>query len=668
MFADVWGNSLQVFLAVLVLILLCAPPGIGLLRLSGVGVARPFRLTCGTILGMVIIPLFYNVIGMAIDRPLGLAAKLLIWIVMTAGLWLAPNTTKYPKHHVPILIWAMGILAGALTLMPLLQHNTPLHNGLIRRVSMFDWAKHLTIASAFLLDDHLPPLNPYLSLEPDLHYYYFAYMTPALATQLSGGWLFLANCLFAQATLLAFAFPLFVYHYARDLKLTRGGSIVSAGMATFIGGWDIVYVWQMRLTTAAWPSGFAGSWTDHSDRSIRQMAELFLWTPQHVLGVLIAIFIFWSISRLARGYCSSGICCVALALLIAGLAGTSAFVWFVTFIGLLVFILVELLNAFSKRSFRLYIWHIVLACSSGLLLVAPYLYMLSGRDEPAFIFQVSRTRPGLLYGGVLSQVFGESRLAYALDFPLQMLPEFGLVLFTGFAGWRVLCRQWRDSPEWRLWTVYLPILFFVILAIRPGRIYSNEYAAYSAPIAWVILALLSGMWWMQRQMSYLWRPLGKVFVIVGAFLGFCGAFYEPFIQLSAPYMVISEDYALYQWLNDHLEQDDVYQINDHRGEEPQYFVQRASAFLDPFTSPIYVGSDVSTAIARTAVDIGKWSSYPYEAWRSYQRVGVTVVVSRVTTPLASEAHSLFGAYFQLIFENRHYRVYELRPENAVLIN
>ncbi len=666
MVLGVWDNILQILMAMVALVLFYAPVGVGLSRQVGIAGGWGTKAVLGAIWGMAILALVYNVVGMIIRQPLFPSGRLIIWILLLAGMWLLPRTARFQKQYrAPMAVWLVALLAGMITLLPLMQHNAQLHQGDIRRVAMFDWAKHLTIASAFLLDDTLPPRNPYLWLEADLRYYYFAYMLPAFIVQLTAGTLQLANCLSAQAILSALAFPILIYHYARDLSWTPSAGIVSASLATLVGGWDILYIWQLRLTTGAWPSGFAGAWVSHSDRSIRQMAELFLWTPQHVLGVLIAISIFWYISRLTRGCSSPAVTSVALALFVAALAGVSAFVWVACLLGIGAFLLVECFfvrfNPTFCRvlSFRV-LSSVFVALVSGILFVAPYLYVIGGRDEPAFILEISRTRGGIFYGGIFGQIFGESYWTYALDFPFQMLPEFGTVLFTGLAGWFVMRRRWRVWVEGRFWAAYLPILFFIILAIRPGRTYSNEYAAYSAPIAWVILALLSGAWWMHRRQSWLWRPVGKVFITLGIFLGLAGAFYEPFIQLSAPQTTLASDYNLYHWLNTRFAEDDVYQINEHKGEEPQYFVRRWSAFLDPFTSPIYTGEELTIAIARTAVDIGKSVPYPSEAHRAYQQAGVNGVIVRADTALASENHPLFGAYFQLVFQNNHYRVYTLR--------
>lgn len=672
-------NAIQISTALLLLIVITLPPGwlsLRLVRLSGNDPA--LRLPAAVIFGSLLLSVVWYLMAVINGGTISLAGKMLSWLLLTltlAGLnfWWMERRQKRAAEKNMRHFWkgaaliVISLTAFAIPLIGLGYHDEPAGDGWIYRTSMHDWSKHIAVGTALATSPHLPPPNPFLGSDPAMRYHYFGYMLPAAVQNLMQDSLTIANVLIAQAALAAGALPFLIFGYARTIGLSASGALFSAFLATLVSGLDVVYMLIYYLENRRWYAHIDG-WAEHAHRRINGIPDMFIWTPHHIIGLAGFLLALWLLPKLRADKWRIQLSAILLlALTLSALSGTSSLSW-AALIGCLgVFCLLEGWRWLWKKEAAPFA-SILLAILISLTFSAPHLAHVfsSSRGDGPIVFQISPTRSGLLYGGIFSQFFGRSAMTYALDFPLQMIPEFGLVLFTGFAGGWLLRRRAWSLAHLRLWTIMLPIFFFLVLAAREGRPDTNNYAPRIAPMAMILLALLSGYWWENRRETRLWRwiPIRlAVFVMILAGLG--TAFYEPFVTRFYPRFTSPQEAELYTWLNDHLGPDEVYQIgpqqfnHPQRTETPMFLVERRAGFADPWLAEAFTAELWRYEQALDFVERAYSAGSAERAVDYFRTLKITHVVTSDHIALNSMADERFGAYFQPRFENTIFTVYEI---------
>jgi len=613
--------------------------------------------------GLLILPFYFNLLGALV--PLGLAARILAWLVLNALLFylMRGERAAYPQK-IPVLVWGIAISAALLTLLPLVLHDVQVGENWVY-VMAGDWVKHIGVGNALATSDALPPPNPFLSTEPQLRYYYFAYILPGMVTPISGESITVTSSLTALAVLVAFCLPFVVFVYGQLVGLSAKAAGIAVFLVILVSGLDFIYVLAERHASGFWVEHI-DFWANHDLRRLNAISNMFIWTPQHTLGVGGFVLVMMLLAERVGWRQGAG-----LAVVIAALCGTSSFVWFGVLAGLGVFVLLE--SAFLRysggwRALAGVGW-LVLGVIASLVLSLPYLQVVGERQESAFAISISPTVSGWQYGGVFSQLFGGNALTYTLDFPLQMALEFGLVLFTGAAGWWMLRKNWRESAALRLWSVLLVVFFLIVLAIRPDRPDSNNYAARVAPMAWVLLGILSGFWWMAARRGWLVRGLGGVLLV----LGVAATLYEPWIEQAPHYLrlagiesstprynvVTASQRELYRFLDETLTRDEVYQIG-WEADQATYFVGRRAGVTAGYLALLYVSRDTLFYVdALAALQLGFDAPTPQESALGFRHIGIDYIALDANMRLVAENAPDFAEFFTLVFENADYRVYKI---------
>jgi hypothetical protein len=664
---------LEIAAATGLLILIAAPPGYFALRaLHLTSGARILDGILGTMAGLLVLPLFYNILGVAGALPL--VVRLMLWLLLTGILAYTSRKTSSPTPlDVNLLpLFLIGGIAVFLTVSPLALHDVKIEGRWVHMVAG-DWGKHIPVAAALTTDDNLPPKNPFLSTETDLRYYYFAYILPGMVAHGSG--ISATNSLIALAGLVAFGFPFVLYAYGRQVGLSHGGGIAASSLVTLVSGLDFLYVYLEQQKTGFWPEHI-DFWANHDLRRINALVDMFIWTPQHVLALFGFVFVLWLFEKKDAHpeTNSSGEnlrFLVGTAIFVAATCGTSAFVWFGLGAGLGIWALVEGIQELWRRQFPRRTAWIIASLALSALMSLPYLAVVGGREESAFRVEISPTVSGWRYGGIFSEQFGGSPLTYALDFPFQMAVEFGLVMVTGLFGLWAIRRNWREQRAFQLWGVLLIVFFLIVLVVRPDRADSNNYAARVAPMAWILLGLLSGFWWMSRQRWWLYIPLVPLLII-----GIASTLYEPFIQqagfygvsgieanLPAQHSVPESQYEVFQWLNENLGRDDVYQFG-WESVPATFFVERRAGSAAGYLALLYAQTPgLYYFNERLGLETGFLATDPKHAANGFQSVDIDYVIvakdGQETPPLASQPDSAFSRHFKLRFENELYEVYEI---------
>ena len=684
-------NLLQVAAASVLLSVICLPPGWLILRWLTISLPNWLGFPIAILIGLLIVPFILNLIGMIITLDLG--GRVLIWLVMN-GVFLevsrisnrGMNPASAINESPNLVLYAIAFIALTITLFPLLFHNVPV-DGNWYHVMAGDWIKHIGVGNALATDDHLPPANPFLITEPKLRYYYFAYILPGMISRVSGGAITVTNSLIASAVLIACCFPFLLYGYARRIGLTISAALFAVFMINLISGLDIAYVLDEHQQTGSWVEHI-DFWANHDLRRINSISNMFIWTPQHVLGIVGFVLVLWLVQDLwgdsfikektnpssypllmhgegIQGWGQIVSITTILTLLLASLSGTSAFAWFGIICALGAFTAFEGFRWLRNRTHIIPLVAIITAVLLSLILSYPYLHVVGERGESAFIIDISPTVSGIKYGGIFSELFGASTLTYILDYPFQMAIEFGAVILTGLYGLWLVRRT--NRVEVRFWVISLLVFFAIVLAVRPDRTDSNNYAARVAPLAWIILGILSGCWWQQRQ-HWHWIVLA-----VPLLLGIGSTLYEPWIQQGSNYQrlfggepaiqrnnyVTADQHALYKWLNEHTARDDVYQVGWESG-KAAYFVERHTAIAEGYLALLYVSYDTLFYIDAIApLEFAFNSTDAAAAASALQQLDLDYLVTEENTTLPSQSDPAFATAFSLVYTNDSYQVYKI---------
>ncbi|MBN1678810.1 MAG: hypothetical protein JW966_00865 [Anaerolineae bacterium] len=667
------NNLPEISLAALVLCLMALPPGWLFLHVVHLPTGRTM-LPVAVLIGMLIVPLAFNVTAAILPGPLTLPARVIVWGGLLASLGLVAvlahrhgSPGAPPRFDFRWQAWALlaiGLVAVVVTAPSLIEHNVEGNAGW-KYISLADWSKHVGMGTALMTDDHLPSQNPFLSTDHAFRYYYFSYVLPSMVPRLTGHVVSVANSLIALALVVAFAFPFLVYHFGRAVGLTAGGALVGAFLPTLVSGLDLIYNTILRTETGYWPL-HVDAWMPFFLRRIDALSVMFTWTFQHTLGIAAAVLILW---LLLRPVIDVGRM-IGAALLIAALMGTSTVVWFPCMAGLGAFLLVEFARYTLRRTNVMLSFMLPAgALAMAFFLSVPYLRLLADSNTSVGPeLHISPTLHGIRHGSVFSEMFGPSDWTFALDFPLQMIPEFGLVLITGLAGLWLLRRAWASDPAARLLIVNITVYFFIILAVREGRSETNNYAPRTAGLAWTLLGVTSGFWWMARQRSLWWRwlPLRALLAIM-LVIGLATTAYEPLIVHTIPAFVDQRQHELHEWLNDTMGRQDVYLVDRQTSGEMILFIERQTAFHERGFIALYASRREQYDQAVALIDTAYTTFYPSEAAAALHQLNVTFLVLSAGNMPACMSHPNFTTYFSPVYQNpRYFVMYINEPPDSLL--
>ena len=652
----IWENLVLISVAALCLAGIQAPLGFLVLRWLG----WPLRWSLAVPIGALLLALGWF-LGGSIGAT-GNVWRSVIALGMMATFYIIGRKTKAcDQSHAPLfhgrLLIGLSAFTAISTLIILVLHGV-IGGKAQYFIHLGDYYKHLSVTRALTLSDAIPASNPFLSTAEHLRYYLFFYLPPATLSTWTG--IAHEHALFGQTLLIAVTWPFFVYEIAQRLGLAPRGAMFAAFLLTAVGGLDSMYLFH-DLVRTGYPNHI-DSWVLHAERRINAPHTMLFWTPQHMLGVMAFMLLVPLYARLHGENALSGWKTgVFTTLILAGLAGTSAYAWFGTLLALLVLGVLLIVRRAWLRATGLFF-----ATLFSFVLALPFILTIAGRGGNPILLEISPTRGDIFHGGVVSQFLGESQLTYALDFPFQMSLEFGAIMVLGLLGWW----QWRKTEDkriWWQWTLMLVILMFVVLAIRSDDYRSNNFAARVAPLAWVLLAYWGAWWWQNRQIA-LPRWLRVLLV-----LGVISVSAEPVIQTYPTYIHLSglqlhfyatsqvsrNEGPVYEWLNTTTPEDSVFQFG-FDNYAAGFLANRWAGYAEEYHSGLFATEDERQR-AEIAVTQGYTLPDPAQAAQSFASIGIDYVVvtvsGRLDATLACEDAPDFAAHFELVFANDHYRVY-----------
>lgn len=667
---DYLTNILQIALGIILILLITLPAGFAafrlLLRITGEHPRLSWQqIPVAVALGMLIVPFALNTAGLLIDtvmRPvwvIAISVALFAALLRLAALIPTPAADPRPPLSRRDSLILLGIaLAAVGVLSVLLFHNTPIpaNAGSWRVIGNSDFSKHFGIISVLAFYDQLPPPNPFVVVDPVLRYYYNFYLLPASAVRLSQHVLAVSSAYAAASIITAAVFPFTLFELARRLRISTTGALITSGLATLVGGLDIIYVIAKRFELGYWMSHI-DEWSPVDERRVSSISTMFIWTPQHVLGLIGFMLVLWLVVALIQPRSMRIPAIVSIAVLIASITGASIYVWIGLFAGLALFGLIEMIRTRQLPSDFIFI--AVLA----LILSLPILILLSGRDADPFLIRIAQPPDGLRYGSVFTRLLGQHQIAYLLDFPAHSLLEFGLILVLGLAAIWTLRRDWAADPTFRLQIAFLITLTLIFVLIRDPEGRNNDFALRISPLIWITLALLVGAVWSRRSESRLWHS--RLFRSIAALmltLGLASTLYEVVIRIRELDEVTADGHEVYQWLNANLSPHDIFQHGSMGSHISLILSQRRMAAAPSYMTQIYATDPAAASAMIDQLHIGYDSTSAQESADAFDYLGITYIVAdNVGHPLRSESDPDLAASFELVFENDTYRIYHVRP-------
>jgi len=666
------SNGIAACAAALIMTVLAAP--VGILTLQIMGMWQPDRklLLVAVLVGLLVFPLVINLIVGLTSVPLAVTSVLVIWIGLILSLYFIRRLTlhlvprdHWSEHTFKGYGWALlgvGTVLGVLTLMPLLIHNVPIGNLGVYRTNVTDWAKHISITTAIISSQKLPPPNPFLIADSRLHYYYLSYVLPAFTVEVSGEQISAANSLMGLVLIQSFCIPYLIFVYAVELGtafgLSKRGAFWASVFANLLCGLDGLLILLTRFFTGNWP-GDTHFWEIINNRELTSINYGLIWTPQHIMGLIAFILLQTLYYSLLTTYSRNKqvLLTIASATLLASMQGSSAFVWLVTLAAVGLMSLVELLLKHFKNA-------LLLICSVilSVLLSIPMLILVSQRTQiPISIFISSA---GQL--GPFNALLGSGQVANFFDFFVQLLISYGFLIIVGVAGILKLSQQAKNNVQIRLWMTSAFTILIFLLAIRDNATINN-YAPRISPMLCVVLAVPGAYWWIQRTQSRSWRHYRLIQITLYGMLivSLLTSFYEPIIYLLNPALIPSSEVELYQWLNTHLGRNDIYQIGLLIDGNAPYFVSHRTALADDGLHVAMLYASSLQLYEETYADIQAGYNTPkaQEASRLFSQLNISYVVTSNVPEQAIHLNSIadtdFAQYFEMTFNNGDFVVYHI---------
>lgn len=311
-----------------------------------------------------------------------------------------------------------------------------------------DYIKHHAVLYS-MQERPLPLGNPFYAGEAagPTYYYHFFYLLPATLRAIAPG-IGIGLAFGLVGALVAAAVAGLVAILAAELAArlqapprsrsneslaaspaVHGAALLGLCLSSVVGGLDIIPVLLLRMRTIT-----LDAWADTLVR-IHNLLTQMVWTPQNMLGVLIALLATWLLGR--RGWWGGWL--VLGPLLGACLLGTSIWIALVVLPALVLFVLLDLRSAPLRR--------LVGAGAVAVLMLAGSWSTLAGYQEMSHRFGKSLTTEWPYHKlAFLGRLVPPGVLANLLDYPWMLVIEFGALLVFPLLLTRAMWHSaWRDA-------------------------------------------------------------------------------------------------------------------------------------------------------------------------------------------------------------------------------
>lgn len=345
-----------------------------------------------------------------------------------------------------------------------------------------DYIKHHAVL--FSMEQKPLPLgNPFFArgaAQPTVYYHYF-YLLPATLRAATGNQLSIALAFGLASCLVALALTGAAYLLAQRWCGGEAPATLVALLCGTIGGFDaLALLMQGKLAVTL------DAWADTPLR-IHNLLTQFIWTPQNMLGLLIALL--GAALLRTRGWWRGWL--VAGPLLCHALLGSSIWISTAVLPGIVLLVVVELWQRLrSRQPFgRLFAG----AALTALLMLLAALPLLRDYAEVSRRHGKGLTTvwEGHSWNSVLGWLAPAGPLANALDYPWVLLVEFGPLLIVPLlmpkASWR---HAWQN-PALRFFMLTSGLVLAVFPVVRSHFTY-NDFGHRIIMIPMLTGALLAG--------------------------------------------------------------------------------------------------------------------------------------------------------------------------------
>ena len=480
-------DACGVLVATLLGIPLILLPGYTIGSLTGIlgfrTLAPGCRLLCSALLGIGLLPVLDSLLVQAGTLPLAAAANIAL------GLAALVPAARALRGRIDPTAAARGLALAALWLgivgYALIDIDTG--TALYQPVTVIDLVKHASLTRT-IVENGLPPLDPFFARPERAGYYYFFYTLCAL-TDWAGGTLVDGRAAFAG---LAFWTGLGLLGLLDRLLaatgLVRDASPRLVRRATLLllpaGGLDILLVVRNRIDTGIWIP--MPEWLNEQ---VLNWPSSLVWVPHHVAATLAGWLGLLILAEAADGTRRPPAMAIGVAgIAFAACAGMSVWVCLGTVAAAGTWLA---LLAFERR------WRdagrLVAAGFVAALLAAPYLSgLLANRSETgqAVAFAIRSFGPleGLTEGAL-------QNLLRLILLPLNYYLAFGVFAAGAFLFWRIVPRREAHASEaGRLLTI-VAVASLLIGGFLRSAILNNDLGwrvvllAQVATLAWTVAAL-----------------------------------------------------------------------------------------------------------------------------------------------------------------------------------
>ena len=393
-------------------------------------------------------------------------------------------------------------------------------------IQMGDWVKHHGVTWS-LRRTGLPPANVFFAgMAPDekLSYYYFFHLTAASLDIMRGGASNVHASFVTAAVLASVCLAGLVYLLAVRLFQDRRAGAGALLFATFIGGLDIIPILRrarLKEPDASISALFLtarehiDNWAPTQQLRLSTFMAHYLWTPQHVAGLLIVtlgLYLYQAAPGKRR-------LLPVLALLAAALLGHSTWIALVAFPALALFALYEVGLAWrvqgEQAAGRLAGGYLLFGAGAVMAALPFALSLLNtGTTQAGLVFEIPRNLSDWPLLSPFSTRFPNSDAARLLDVPIHYFVEMGALLVGGLLGWRLFWRQHRREPLLPLLSLLIVIGFGAITFFAAGRNYAdlglilnNDLGLRAIMPAQLALALFAGYYLARITRSGRWQLL-----------------------------------------------------------------------------------------------------------------------------------------------------------------
>ncbi|MCJ2057538.1 hypothetical protein MKL09_13320 [Methylobacterium sp. J-048] len=488
------NGSLSDMSGVLVATLLGVPlmllPGYALGSLTGIlgfrSLAPGGRLLCSVLLGIGLLPVLDSLLVQAVSISVAVLANGALGLAA-----LVPASRAF-RGRIDLPAAGRGLALAALWLgivvYALIDIDTG--TGLYQPVTVIDLVKHASLTRS-IVQDGLPPVDPFFARPERAGYYYFFYTLCAL-TDWAGGTLVDGRTAFAgMAFWTGIGLLGLLDRLLAATGLVRDASPRRVRFATLLllpaGGLDILLVVRNRIATGFWIP--MPEWLNEQ---VLNWPSSLVWVPHHVAGALAGWLGFLVLAETADGTRRPPGAAIAVSgIAFAACAGLSVWVCLGTVAAAGTWLALLAIERRWRDAGRLVAAGLVAA-----VLAAPYLSgLLASRGEAgqAIVFGVRSFGPleGMADGPALS-------LLRLILLPVNYYLAFGVLAAGAFLFWRIVPRSEAHAREaGRLLTIVAASSLLIGGFLRSAILYNDlgwrvVLLAQVATLVWTVAALSRG--------------------------------------------------------------------------------------------------------------------------------------------------------------------------------